>query len=69
MFHRDCYQVLSLNFRSSTETVSQEDSQIDYFATETVFVLWAGGGGGRVFPRPFTHGGFVPPIWVGRTKR
>ena len=29
----DCYQILSLNFRPSTETVSREDSTID-FATE-----------------------------------
>ena len=45
MFHRDCYQILLLNFRSSTETVSREDSQID-FAKETVFCI-GGGGGGR----------------------
>ena len=41
MFHRDCYQVLLLNFRSSTETVSREVSQID-FARE-VFFLCLGG--------------------------
>ena len=29
MFHRDCYQILLLNFRSSTETFSQEDSNLD----------------------------------------
>ena len=23
---------------------------------------------GRVFPRPFTHGGFVPPIWGDKTR-
>ena len=45
MFHRDCYQILLLNFRSSTETVSREDSQID-FAKETVFCIGGGGGGG-----------------------
>ena len=45
MFHRDCFQILSLNFRSSTETVSREDPQID-FATETFFALEGGGGGG-----------------------
>ena len=36
MFHKDCFQISSLNFRSSTETVSREDPQID-FATETFF--------------------------------
>ena len=46
MFHRDCCQISLLNFRSSTETVSWEDSQID-FATETFFYTWGGGGGGR----------------------
>ena len=49
MFHRDCYQILFLNFRSSTETVSREDSQID-FATETfscTCVCEGGGGGGE----------------------
>ena len=46
-FHRDCYQILLLNFRSSTETVNLEDSQID-FATERFFALGgAGGVGGR----------------------
>ena len=45
MFHRDCYQILLLNVRSSTETVSREDSQID-FATETFFSTWGGGGEG-----------------------
>ena len=44
MFHRDCYQILLLNFRFSIETVSQEDSQID-LATETFFALSGGGGG------------------------
>ena len=48
MFHTDCYQILLLNFRSSTETVSQEDSQID-FATGTFFALWGGGGYTRTF--------------------
>ena len=38
MFHRDCYQILLLNFRFSTETVSREDSQIA-FVMETFFVL------------------------------
>ena len=38
MFHRNCFQTLLLNFRSSTETVSQEDPQID-FAKETFFAL------------------------------
>ena len=42
VFHRDCYQILLLNFRSSTETVSWEDSQID-FATETFFCTCGGG--------------------------
>ena len=45
MFHRNCFQILLLNFRSSTETVSREDPQID-FATETSFALERGGGGG-----------------------
>ena len=46
MFHRDCFQILLLNFRSSAETVSLEGSQID-FATETFFLhLEKGGGGG-----------------------
>ena len=45
MFDRDCYQILSLNFRSSTETVSPEDSQI-YFTTETFSCTSVGGGGG-----------------------
>ena len=35
--------MLLLNFRSSTETVSREDPQID-FATETFFALDGGGG-------------------------
>ena len=43
VFHRDCYQILLLNFRSSTETVSREDSQMD-FATETVFFALGGRG-------------------------
>ena len=46
--HRDCYQILLLNFRSSTETVSQEDSQI-YFAKETFFALGGGGGSKQRF--------------------
>ena len=46
MFHRDCCQMLLLNFRSSTETVSREDSQID-FAPETIFAR--GGGVTRAF--------------------
>ena len=50
MFHRDCYQILSINFRSSTETVSREDSQID-FATETGFFPTLGGGGGEGYTR------------------
>ena len=45
MFHRNCFQISLLNFRSSTETVSREDPQID-FATETFFALERGGGGG-----------------------
>ena len=44
MFHRDCYEMLLLNFRSCTETVNREDSQID-FATETFLHLGGGGGG------------------------
>ena len=54
MFHRNCFQILLLNFRSSTETVSREDPQID-FAMETCFCTWererererGGGGGGE----------------------
>ena len=46
MFQRDCYQILLLNFRSSTETVNREDSQID-FATETCFALGGRGGGSQ----------------------
>ena len=49
MFHRNCFQILLLNFRS-TETVGREDPQID-FATETFFHLRereGGGGGGGV---------------------
>ena len=42
MFHRNCFQILLLNFRSSTETVSREDPQID-FATETFLALERGG--------------------------
>ena len=45
MFHIYCCQILLLNFRYSTETVSREDSQID-FATETFFCTGGGGGGG-----------------------
>ena len=47
MFHRECYQILLPNFRSSTETVSLEDSQID-FARETFFCT-----GGGVYTRTF----------------
>ena len=45
MFHGDYHQIWLLNFRSSTETVSQEDSQYD-LATEMFFFALAGGGGG-----------------------
>ena len=30
MVRTDCHQILLLNFRSSTETVSRQDSQIDF---------------------------------------
>ena len=39
MFHRNCYQILLLNFSSSTETVSREDSLIDS-AREAFFCAW-----------------------------
>ena len=48
MFHRDCFQILSLNFRSSTETVSREDPQIDFCHGNVSFALEGGGGGGGV---------------------
>ena len=47
MFYRDCYQILSLNSRSSTKTVGRQDSQID-FTTEMFFAQGGGRGVTRI---------------------
>ena len=40
MFHGDCYQILLLDFRSSTELLAGKTHKLFFFCT------WGGGGGG-----------------------
>ena len=55
MFHRDCYQILLLNFRSSTETINREDSQIDRSILPPKRFLHLGGGRGGVRQQRFSN--------------
>ena len=47
MFHRDCYQILLLNFRASTETHKS------ILPRKRSFALGGGGGGGEGYTTTF----------------